>query len=67
MNEVPLIYTSKGNLPVEELEYSTAWEDSEDYIKFVEKYFLDGEVVKESAHIYAKRGVSIGAVQQSLV
>lgn len=55
----PMIYTSHGNLPVASLQYATRWEDSDDCIKFVEVYILDGEVVRESAHIYAKRGLLV--------
>lgn len=64
-DEVPLIYTSRGNLPVDALEYKTQWVNTDDYIKFVETYSLNGEVVKESAHVYAKRGISTEALQQS--
>lgn len=53
----PLIYTSRGNLPVSSLDYETRWEDTPDYIKFVEVYRLDDEVVRESAHVYSKRGL----------
>jgi len=53
----PLIYTARGNLPIDSLQYETRWEDTPDYIKFVEVYRLDGEVVRESAHVYSKRGL----------
>lgn len=54
----PLIYTSKGNVPVAVLKYETAWDDQPHYIKFVERYRDEsGEVVKESAHVYSKAGV----------
>ncbi len=52
-NDTPLIYTSRGNLPVDSLTYSTRWERTDDFVKFVETYALDGEVVKESAHVLA--------------
>lgn len=55
----PLIYTSKGNLPVKDLRYEHAWEDAKEYIKFTERYWLGDEVVKESAHVYQKRGLSM--------
>lgn len=55
----PLIYTSHGNLPVAALTYAVHWEDAEEYLKFVETYSLDGEVVRESAHVYAKRGLLV--------
>ena len=54
----PLIYTSKGNLPVDSLEYETKWEETDKYVKFTEVYRLAGEVVKESAHIYVKKGIA---------
>ena len=56
----PLIWTSKGNLPLASLTYQHAWDDQPTYIKFCERY-LDaaGEVVKESAHVYHKIGLSM--------
>lgn len=57
----PLIYTSKGNLPIASLQYQTAWDVQPNYIKFMERYSLDGEVVKESAHIYDTHGALAGA------
>lgn len=57
----PLIYTTMGNVPVSSLVYETAWEDAPDYIKFMERYSLSGEVVRESAHVYAKRGLTFNA------
>lgn len=62
----PLIHTSRGNLPIASLQYATRWEDAEDYIKFVERYSLDGEVVRESAHVYAKRGLFCEPLAQQL-
>jgi hypothetical protein len=53
----PLIFTSKGNLPIASLTYETEWEVNDNFIKFVERYRLDGEVVKEGAHVYDRRGV----------
>lgn len=58
----PLIYTAKGNLPIADLSYSTCWERTEDYVKFVETYKLGEEVVKESAHILALKPLSIEAI-----
>lgn len=64
MNE-PLIYTTRGNLPTNSLVYAVRWEDTDDYIKLVETYSLDGEVVRESAHVYAKRGLLTESVTGS--
>lgn len=52
-----MIYTVLGNMPVSSLVYAVRWEDATDYIKFVETYSLGGEVVRESAHVYAKHGL----------
>lgn len=65
MTAEPLIYTSRGNLPITSLQYATRWEDAPDYIKFVECYLLDGEIVRESAHVYAKRGLLAEPVAES--
>ena len=56
MSGEPLIWTTKGNLPIASLGYSHAWEDAPEYLKFSETYTLDGEVVKQSAHVYVKQG-----------
>jgi hypothetical protein len=58
--EIPLIWTSKGNLPVSELEYKTEWSDHKDYITFTEAYFHCDELVKSNCHVYNK--VSIGSM-----
>lgn len=57
----PLIHTLRGNLPVSILTYSTRWEDCAEYTKFVETYSLDGVVVRESAHVLARQGFTMGA------
>lgn len=54
----PLIYTSRGNLPIADLAYSTRWEDRPDATVFVEEYRLGDEVVKSSVHALSKRGVT---------
>lgn len=66
MTDEPLIHTSRGNLPVANLQYAVRWEDAPDCLKFVETYTLDGEVVRESAHVYTKRGLLAEPVAQSL-
>lgn len=59
MTDKPLIWTTKGNVPIEDLTYQTAWDVTDAYIKFVERYLdASGEVVKESAHVYDKVGIS---------
>jgi hypothetical protein len=58
MDSEPLIWTSKGNLPIASLQYAHAWEDTPEYLKFSETYTLDGEIVKQSAHVYVKQGMA---------
>ena len=66
MPMIPMIYTSRGNLPIADLTYETAWEDAPDYLKFIERYRLDDEVVRESAHVYSKRGLFAEPIAQSM-
>lgn len=60
----PLIYTTRGNLPISSLVYSHSWEDLETCIKFSETYTLDGEIVKQSAHVLMKTGLETGIEQE---
>ena len=53
---VPLIWTTKGNLPVASLEYYIGWEITEESIVFKEQYRLDDEIVKENAHVKLLKG-----------
>lgn len=60
---VPLIFTTLGNLPVNDLEYTNEWEITEEYIKFSETYRYHGEIVKQGAHVFSKAGAaSIGNI-----
>jgi hypothetical protein len=65
-NEVPLIHTRKGNLPISELQYEVRWEETQQYVKMIETYYLAGEPVLDSTHVYFKRGDSTEASAQSL-
>lgn len=59
MQDEPLIWTTKGNLPVSELDFQTLWEDTEDYVKCAPTYWLKstGELVKQDCHVFAKKGL----------
>jgi hypothetical protein len=59
--DAPLVFTTKGNLPIDSLEYFHAWEDTPVYTKFIEGYKLDGEIIKQSAHVMIKQGQSMAA------
>lgn len=63
----PLIWTSKGNLPVSTLTYKTEWEfeQTDDgllkSVRFIESYFQGSECVKRSVAVFDNQG----AVAQS--
>lgn len=54
----PLIYTSKGNLPIASLQYKSGWQDTEGALVFFEEYWLGEELVKRSAHALSKQGLT---------
>lgn len=54
--EVPLIWTTEGNLPIEILEYKYYWLDSPKETVFVEEYYLEGHLVKRSPHVLLRDG-----------
>lgn len=56
MDTVPLVFTTKGNLPIRDLEHFTDWRVSPEQIIFTEGYRLNGEVVKQSTHVYLPSG-----------
>lgn len=60
----PLIYTSKGNLPIASLDYKHEWSEDDDAITFTEEYRLNGELVKRSTHARLKKGLDMAAVTQ---
>lgn len=62
----PLVWTTKGNLPISALEYFHRWDDQVEYTKFTEGYTLNGEVVKESAHVYMRKTAGMELTQETL-
>ena len=65
--EVPLLYTTKGNIPESDCRPEPVWEVTNDYIKFILRYWLGDEIVKESAFILSKHALTSEAVAQPLV
>jgi hypothetical protein len=59
MTDIPLIWTTKGNVPVAALRHEVEWRNSPDQIIFIERYYSGDEVVKESAHVQLLTGVSM--------
>ncbi len=66
INGKPVLWTSKGHIPYEELVYESGWEEGEQHVKFWERWTKDGEEVKSNAHVYIKRGIGAQAVQQEM-
>ena len=62
MNYIPLIHTTKGNLPLDTLQHSVEWKLSPEQIIFVESYFLGDELVKQSSHVHVLSGVESDGV-----
>lgn len=60
VTDVPLMYTSRGNVPIDTLEMRVFWDITDKYIKVRECFYdkTSGELVRESAHAYDKHGVS---------
>jgi hypothetical protein len=57
MTEEPLIYTTKGNLPISSLQYRHEWQEDGAAITLIEEHLLDGEVVKRAVHVRLKQGL----------
>jgi hypothetical protein len=64
----PLIYTSKGNVPVDSLSYEKDWQITDDFIVFTEVWRDDaGAIVKNNVHMYALKGLPpLGVVQTQM-
>lgn len=58
----PLIFTTKGNVPLESLRHEVEWRIDADVVVFIERYFDGDEVVKESTHVKLMTGVAMDGV-----
>lgn len=56
--EVPLIWTTKGNIPIEGLDHAVQWLEDDTSISLIETFKLNGEVVKRNVHARLKEGVA---------
>lgn len=55
----PLLWTSKGNIPLADLKHEVEWRVSPEQIVFIERYYQGDEIVKESAHIKILQGAAM--------
>lgn len=53
--DIPLVHTTKGNLPASDLQYFHKWVDTEVETTFVEEYYYRDELVKRSVHVMLKQ------------
>lgn len=56
MNDEPLIYTAKGNLPLASIRENVVWVDNEQETTCVVEHWLGEECVKRAIHIYYRKG-----------
>ena len=61
--EQPLIYTTKGNLPIASLAYHVEWSENADEVTMAEVYEYENEIVRRSVHVHKKHGIEAGAQQ----
>lgn len=66
--QVPLIWTKNGNVPIASLGYEESWQITDEIIILTEVWRDEtGELVKNNVHIYAKKGLpSLGSEQGQL-
>jgi hypothetical protein len=57
MKQKPLIWTTKGNLPISSLQYRHQWNDTPNETTLVEEYLLGEEIVKRNVHVMLKQGI----------
>lgn len=50
----PLIWTSKGNLPIAQLKQIPQWNIAEAGVYFALEWYLGDELVRRDVHIYSK-------------
>ena len=64
----PLIYTSKGNVPVDSLTYKKDWKVDENFVTFREFWYdADGNLVKNNVHMFALQGLAVmGGAQATM-
>jgi hypothetical protein len=58
----PIIYTKVGNLPESALTFECHWEDTPDYTVCRPTWYLNGELVKQSAHVLSRKSIFSDAV-----
>lgn len=60
--DLPLVFTTQGNMLETDLVYSKSWEFMPEAIKFKETYTFNDIIVKESVHIFVLQGQDVGSI-----
>ena len=61
--EVPLIWTTEGNLPLADLKQTVVWTENEGETICASEYWLGEKCVRREVHILKRKGLAIaGAV-----
>lgn len=66
MNDEPLIWTTKGNLPVASLRYVNSRKDVPGTVVFIEEWFAGEELVKRNVHVLPLIGICLQGTQGQL-
>ena len=57
----PMIYTTKGNLPLAGLRPVAVWTDNDDETILASELWDGEDCVRREVHVYKRRGVEVGA------
>lgn len=55
----PMIYTTKGNLPLAGLRHATVWTDNADETILASELWQGDECVRREVHVYKRRGMEV--------
>jgi hypothetical protein len=67
MNETPLIWTSKGNVPIASLKYEHKWIDTPEETTLHEMWYAeDGELVKNNVHMFGRKQLIFSGSQAAM-
>ena len=58
--DIPLIYTTQGNVPYDDLRHDTAWEFGDTHISCVLSSARGEEVVRREPHVFVLEGLGVG-------
>lgn len=59
MTDTPMIWTSKGNMPLSVLQPDAKWTINENEIVCAAEMWYEGECVRREVHVYKLRGEGV--------